>query len=75
MKKHTALIVILCIAIAGLLFSGYLTYGEVFAKICYATELGMWACNNVAWLPACVYGFGMYVAITVFSVVGLVSKK
>ena len=52
MKKQTALKIILIISMAGLLFSGYLSYGELFAKSCYATQLGMGQCTNVAKIPA-----------------------
>ena len=75
MKKQTVLKTILIISIAGLLFSGYLTYGEVFAKTCFATELGMGTCKTVQGLPACVYGFFMYLCIFVLSILGLRSKE
>jgi len=75
MKKQTALIVILIISIAGLLFSGYLSYGEIIAKSCYATELGMGACTNVFSVPACVYGFVMYLALFIMTLIGLKGKN
>jgi hypothetical protein len=75
MKKQTALTIILIISIAGLLFSGYLTYGELFAKTCYATSLGMGPCTNVARLPACVYGFFMYLIIFVICLFGIKSRN
>jgi len=75
MKKQTALWIIFWIAIAGMLFSGYLSYGELIAKSCYATKLGMGACTNVARIPACVYGFVMYTIILIISILGLRSKK
>lgn len=75
MKKQTALKAIMWTAIAGLLFSGYLSYGEIIAKACYATALGMGACTNVAGIPACVYGFVMYLAVLIIAILGLRSKK
>jgi len=75
MKKQTALKTILIISIAGLLFSGYLSYGEVFAKVCAASALGMGTCTNVQGLPACVYGFFMYLIVFVISILGLRAKK
>ncbi|MEI6058530.1 MAG: hypothetical protein WCP89_02050 [archaeon] len=75
MKKQTALKTILIISIAGLLFSGYLSYGEVFAKVCAASVLGMGTCTNVQGLPACVYGFFMYLIVFVISILGLRAKK
>jgi len=71
MKKQTALKVILILAIAGMLFSGYLSYGEIIAKSCYAAKLGMGQCTQVFKLPACVYGFVMYLIVFVISILGL----
>lgn len=75
MKKQIALKIIFWIAIAGMLFSGYLSYGELIAKSCYATALGMGACTTVAQIPACVYGFVMYTIVLVISIIGLKSKS
>ena len=75
MKKELALKIILWIAIAGMLFSGYLSYGELIAKSCYATELGMGSCTNVLEIPACVYGFVMYLVVFIVAVLGLRGKK
>ena len=75
MRKQTALTVILILSIAGLLFSGYLSYGELFAQSCYATNLGMGACTQVASIPACVYGFVMYLAVFIISIFGLRAKN
>ncbi len=75
MKKSAALKIILWISIAGMLFSGYLSYGELFAKSCYATQLGMGSCTNVAGIPACIYGFVMYLVVFVISILGLKGKN
>ena len=75
MKKQVALKTILIISILGLLFSGYLSYGELFAKSCYATALGMGACTNVLNIPACVYGFVMYLVVFVISILGIRGKN
>ena len=75
MKKQVTLWIIFAIAIAGMLFSGYLSYGELIAKSCYATALGMGACTQVARLPACIYGFVMYSLVLIISIVGLKSKE
>ncbi len=75
MKKQTALKTILIISIAGLFFSGYLSYGEVFAKVCAATALGMGTCTNVQGIPACVYGFFMYLIVFIVSICGLKSRN
>ena len=75
MKKQTALKTILIISILGMLFSGYLSYGELIAKSCYSSQLGMGSCTVVAGIPACVYGFVMYLVVFVISVIGLRSRK
>ncbi|MBM3247081.1 hypothetical protein FJZ17_00890 [Candidatus Pacearchaeota archaeon] len=75
MKKQVALKTILIISILGMLFSGYLSYGELFAGSCYATQLGMGSCSVVAGIPACVYGFVMYLVVFVISIIGLRGKK
>ncbi|MCX6775120.1 MAG: hypothetical protein NTY99_03485 [DPANN group archaeon] len=75
MKEKTALKAILAVSVAGLLFSGYLSYTELFAGFCGAAKLGMGTCTNVFQIPACVYGFFMYLAVFVISLLGLISKK
>lgn len=75
MKKDNALKIILIISIAGMLFSGYLSYTEIFAGFCGASYLGMGSCSNVFRIPACVYGLVMYLFIFVISLIGLKSEK
>lgn len=75
MKKGSALKVILVISIAGLLFSEYLSYTELFAGFCGAAKLGMGQCTDVLKIPACIYGFFMYLAVFIISIIGLKSKK
>lgn len=70
MKPKTSLKIILIISIAGVLFSGYLSYSELFAKVCASG-----ACTSVAKIPACVYGFVMYLIVLVISVLGLRNKR
>jgi uncharacterized membrane protein len=69
MKKQTALWSIFGISIAGMLFSGYLSYAELFQKAC---PVG--GCSFVLGMPACVYGLMMYVALFVIAILGLKSK-
>jgi uncharacterized membrane protein len=71
-KKQTSLIIILIISIAGLLFSGYLSYYELFKKIC---PLGACSSQNIAGIPVCVYGFIIYLLVFVISILGLRSNK
>lgn len=75
MKKKSALWIIFGIAIAGLLFSGYLSYTELFAHFCGAAKLGLGTCTNVFQIPACVYGFVMYLIVLVISIMGLRNKN
>jgi uncharacterized membrane protein len=74
MKPKTALIIILIISIAGMIFSGYLSYTELFAGFCGASKLGMGNCTNVFQIPACVYGFVMYLIVFIISLLGLRGK-
>lgn len=70
MKKETALKIILVIAIVGMLFSGYLSYGELFGNSC---PLG--GCSKIAGLPTCLYGFVIYLIVLVIAIIGLARKK
>jgi uncharacterized membrane protein len=70
MKSKTALKTILIISIAGLLFSGYLSYTELFRKICAFGG----SCSMVQGIPACVYGFVMYLVVLIVSLLGLKNK-
>jgi uncharacterized membrane protein len=69
MKKEIALKIILAISIAGMLFSGYLSYTEIFNGVC-----SMGSCSSVASIPACVYGLAMYLVVFVISLLGLKKK-
>jgi uncharacterized membrane protein len=74
MKKQTALKTILWISILGMLFSGYLSFSELVLKKC-ALENVFGTCSNVFHVPACVYGFVMYLIVFVISVLGLRSLE
>jgi len=70
MKKQTALKTLFTISLAGALFSGYLSYTEIFQQTCL---LG--TCNaKVFTLPSCVYGFVMYATGIVISLMGMKGK-
>ena len=58
------------ISLLGLLFSGYLSYGELFSKSCY-----IGGCSSVGGVPACVYGFVMYLFVFLISIAGLRSRN
>jgi len=75
-KKITALKTILGISIFGVLFSGYLSYQELFKET--TEEAGcspLGAPGTVFGYPACVYGFLMYLLVAVISFFGLKRKK
>lgn len=67
MKK--ALQLILVLGLAGLTFSGTLTYREVFASAAKCPSPG--APGTIFGYPACVYGFFMYLAIVIVAIAGL----
>lgn len=66
-----ALQVIFLFALAGLVFSGTLTYREVFASAAKCPSPG--APGTILGYPACVYGFFMYLAIAGTAIVGLLA--
>ena len=75
LNPKIALKVILIIGIAGLLFSGYLSYQELFAGGC---EVGCSSAGDggkLLGIPVCVYGFTMYLLIVIVTTLGLVEKK
>lgn len=68
--QKTALKIISGISLAGILFSGYLSYSELFVQVC---PIG--GCSNLGGIPVCVYGLIMYLAVFIISLTGLKSKK
>lgn len=70
MKSEIALKIILVIAIAGMLFSGYLSFTELFGNAC-----AVGGCANIAGIPTCLYGFVMYLVVFVIALFGLCKKK
>lgn len=70
MKKILSLKIILIISIAGMLFSGYLSYNELIKQTC-----SFGGCSNLLGMPVCIYGFFMYLVIFIISLAGIKSKK
>ena len=72
MVKQKALKIIMIISIIGILFSGYLSYQELFTGTCNvdAVNCGI-KTNLIGGLPACVYGFFMYLLVFIISLLGL----
>ncbi|MBU2235772.1 hypothetical protein KKA01_01795 [Patescibacteria group bacterium] len=79
MTGKTALKVIFIISIAGLLFSGYLSYMELFQNGCEDTifkcSVGDEPVVDLGALPSCVYGLIMYLVIFIVAGLGLKGKK
>lgn len=71
MTPKVALTLVLLISLGGMAFSGYLSYGELFQGSCPVSG----GCSNVLGMPACVYGFVMYLLIFIVSLLGLREKK
>lgn len=74
MSMKRALQVILVIGVVGLVFSGVLSYNEVFRETagkCPAPG----APGTVFGYPACVYGFFMYLAVTGVAAAGLAGRR
>jgi uncharacterized membrane protein len=71
MKRKTALKTILVLAIAGMLFSGYLSYTELFRGTCAAGG----GCSNIGGLPTCLYGFMMYLIVFIIAILGVKAKE
>src|SRR3989344_2791555 len=61
---------ILALGLAGLSFAGYLSGVKLFTKTCALGE----TCPIFIGLPACYYGFAMYLLITVFAVLLVTGK-
>lgn len=73
MTARRALQAILTVAVIGLVFSGVLTYRELFAGAARCPAPG--APGTVLGYPACVYGFFMYLLITGLALAGLRAKS
>jgi len=69
-----ALQIILLFGIAGLAFSGFLTYRELFANT-GASCPAVGEAGTVFGAPACVYGFFMYLVIVALSAIGLARSR
>lgn len=75
MKPKCALLTILIIATLGMLFSGYLSYGELFKGECATDSFIRCGTFELANLPACVYGLVMYTAVFVISLLGYLKAR
>ncbi|OGK15147.1 hypothetical protein A2774_05685 [Candidatus Roizmanbacteria bacterium RIFCSPHIGHO2_01_FULL_39_12c] len=71
MKTKTALKAIFFISLGGLLFSGYLSYMELWGGGCQNSFVECGSTFSLFSLPACVYGFFMYLTVFTLSALGL----
>lgn len=71
MNKQLSLKIVFGISIAGILFSGYLSYSELVRSTC---PLGG-GCTAIVGLPSCVYGFVMYAVVFGVSLAGILGKR
>jgi hypothetical protein len=69
MKKSKALMAVLLLSMAGLAFSGYMSYNEIVGGTC-ATG----GCSSLMGIPTCVYGFVMYLLIFAVALKGVMSR-
>ncbi len=74
MDKDGYLKVIFALSLFGMLFSGYLSWGELFpgAPAGFACAA---ASARILGVPTCVYGFAMYLVIGILSFLALKGKR
>jgi uncharacterized membrane protein len=65
------LYLIFLLGVAGVLFSGYLTYRELFATPAEVTCTPLGAPGSALGAPPCVYGFVMYLVIATLAAFSL----
>jgi uncharacterized membrane protein len=71
MKKETAILWIWWLSLAGVIFSGILSYVELTTGTC-AIGAG---CIKLANIPSCVYGCAMFTAILIIATLAIARKK
>jgi hypothetical protein len=59
------------LALAGVLFAGYLTYEKMFSGTCTLSE----GCSYFMGLPTCLFGFILYLSIFIISIIALYSER
>jgi len=73
MNERTTLKIIFWLSVLGSIFSGTLSYLELFGSSTSCPAVG--APGTILGYPACVYGFGMFILLTVVSAVELWSNR
>lgn len=69
MNQRNILKIIFALSLLGMIFSGTLSYMEIFGTTASCPAIG--TPGTILGYPACVYGFGMFVLLTMISAVGL----
>ena len=69
--RRDIIITIVGLGVGGTLFAGYLTIYRAMTGICALGE----GCPIVLGLPACIYGFGMFLAITAIGLQALLMDE
>jgi uncharacterized membrane protein len=69
------LIAVLVIASAGLAFSGYLAYRELFSAAAAPLCTPVGEPGSVLGAPPCIYGFFMYLAIAVLATAAILKRR
>ena len=71
MKSKTAYLVAFILAIAGVLFAGFLSASKIIWGVCPLKE----PCPQFFGQPACIYGFILFAALLVLSAIMLFKKE
>lgn len=77
MKQKTAAIIVLAVAIGGMIFSGYLSYTNLWGSGCQHAFISCGGAKKVLIFgqPTCVYGFFMFTIEAIMAVVALAKKS
>lgn len=75
MFERTALKIVFGLSLLGTAFSGTLSYLELFCNVASSCPAIAPAGTPLLGYPACVYGFGMFVILTLVSGYGLWGKR
>jgi uncharacterized membrane protein len=75
LTKDQALKFILIISVAGILFSGFLSYRELTTGAGSCSIAAAGTICSILGIPVCVYGLIMYTLVFLISLRGLKSKK
>ncbi len=73
MNQKNILKIVFILSLLGTIFSGTLSYMEIFSSTATCPALG--APGTILGYPACVYGFGMFILLTIISAIGLWGNK